>query len=421
MMMWAMSDRTIPRSLRMIEGFGVHTFRFVNAEGRGQVRQVPLEARARACSRPAGTRRSRSPAPTRTSTAATCSRRSTRGDFPEWDLGVQVFDEAFAAEQPYDVLDATKLIPEEVLPVEIIGRMTLNRNVDNFFAETEQVAFLPSNVIPGIDFTQRPAAAGPAVLVPRHAEVAPRHDQLPPDPDQRAQVPVSQLPARRHDADADTHRARQLRAEQPRRGRRGRRPARSHATPASPASPGNDERNDPTEKLRVRAGPVRRSLQPAAPVLPLADRDRAGAHRLGVRLRAVEGGARRTCASACCRGCAIVDEKLAKRVADGLAMALPPKATGGRDPVKMELSPALSIVRNAKATLVGRKVGILFAEGSDAPRSRRSRRRSTAAGATVDADRAQGRRHPGQGRHARGRWPAGGHALGRCSMPSRWC
>ena len=73
---------------------------------------------------------------------------------------MQVFDEAFAAKQPYDVLDATKLIPEEVLPVEPIGRLTLNRNVDNFFAETEQVAFMPSNVIPGIDFSNDPLLQG---------------------------------------------------------------------------------------------------------------------------------------------------------------------------------------------------------------------------------------------------------------------
>src|SRR3546814_9553078 len=82
------------------------------------------------------------------------------GDFPAWDLGVQLFDEAFAAKQPYDVLDATKLIPEEDIPVEIVGRMTLNRNVDNFFAETEQAAFLPSNIIPGIDFSNDPLLQG---------------------------------------------------------------------------------------------------------------------------------------------------------------------------------------------------------------------------------------------------------------------
>src|SRR3546814_19053555 len=75
-------------------------------------------------------------------------------------MGVQIFDEAFAAELLYDVLDATKLIPEEDLPVEIVGRMTLNRHVDNFFAETEPAAFLPSNIIPGIDFSNDPLLQG---------------------------------------------------------------------------------------------------------------------------------------------------------------------------------------------------------------------------------------------------------------------
>lgn len=82
------------------------------------------------------------------------------GDFPQWDLGIQLFDEAFAEAQPYDVLDATKLIPEEDVPVRLIGTLTLNRNVDNFFAETEQVAFLPSNVPPGIDFSNDPLLQG---------------------------------------------------------------------------------------------------------------------------------------------------------------------------------------------------------------------------------------------------------------------
>src|SRR3546814_16959829 len=75
------------------------------------------------------------------------------GDYPQWNLGVQVFDEGWAAKQPYDVLDATKLIPEEDIPVDIIGRMTLDRNVANFFAESEQATFPPTNIISGIDFT----------------------------------------------------------------------------------------------------------------------------------------------------------------------------------------------------------------------------------------------------------------------------
>ena len=154
-----MSDRAIPRSLRMMEGFGVHSFRFVNDKGEGKFVKFhwkPVlgiesttwdEAVKIAGADPDFHRRDLFEA-------------IEKGDFPQWDLGVQVFDEDFAQSQPFDVLDATKLIPEELVPVEIIGRMTLNRNVDNFFAETEQAAFLPTNIIPGIDFSNDPLLQG---------------------------------------------------------------------------------------------------------------------------------------------------------------------------------------------------------------------------------------------------------------------
>jgi catalase len=159
MVMWAMSDRTIPRSLRMIEGFGVHTFRFVDASGGSRFVKFhwrPLlglqstvwdEAVKLAGADPDFHRRD-------------LWEEIEAKNFPEWELGVQVFDQAFADTLPYDVLDATKLIPEELLPVSIIGRMVLDRNPDNFFAETEQVAFLPTNVVPGIDFSNDPLLQG---------------------------------------------------------------------------------------------------------------------------------------------------------------------------------------------------------------------------------------------------------------------
>ncbi len=159
MIMWAMSDRAIPRTLRTMEGFGVHTFRLVDAKGKGRFVKFHWkpaqglesliwdEAVKIAGADPDFHRRDLYEA-------------IDSGAYPAWDLGVQVFDEEWAAKQPYDVLDATKLVPEEDVPVEIVGRMTLNRNVDNFFAETEQVAFLPSNVIPGIDFSNDPLLQG---------------------------------------------------------------------------------------------------------------------------------------------------------------------------------------------------------------------------------------------------------------------
>ena len=159
MVMWALSDRAIPRSFRMMEGFGVHTFRFVNAAGQGALRQVPLEAAAgRAL---AGLGR-----------GAETGRQGPRlhrrdlweaieqGDYPEYEFGVQILEEEDEFKFPFDVLDATKLWPEELVPVRRIGKMTLNRNPDNFFAETEQVAFHTGHLVPGIDFTNDPLLQG---------------------------------------------------------------------------------------------------------------------------------------------------------------------------------------------------------------------------------------------------------------------
>ena len=159
MVMWIMSDRTLPRSFRFMEGFGVHTFRFVTAEGKSSFVKFHWKPRLGLQSvvwNEAVKLNGADP---------DFHRRDLwdaiqAGDFPEWDLGVQVFDEDFAASFPFDVLDATKLIPEEDVPVRIVGRLVLDRCVDNFFAETEQVAFQTGNVVPGIDFTNDPLLQG---------------------------------------------------------------------------------------------------------------------------------------------------------------------------------------------------------------------------------------------------------------------
>ncbi|WP_027132753.1 catalase [Geminicoccus roseus] len=159
MIMWAMSDRAIPRSLRMIEGFGIHTFRFVNAEGQatfvkfhwrpklGMQSVVWDEALKISGADPDYHRRDLWDA-------------IESGDFPEWELGVQLFDQATADAFEFDVLDSTKIIPEEVVPLKMIGKMVLDRNPDNFFAETEQVAYCPANIVPGIDFSDDPLLQG---------------------------------------------------------------------------------------------------------------------------------------------------------------------------------------------------------------------------------------------------------------------
>ena len=159
MVLWAMSDRALPRSLRMMEGFGVHTFRFVNANGESSfvkfhwkpllgVHSVAWDE-----------------AQIISGKDSDFHRRDLwdaieNGDFPEWELGVQIIPEADEHKYEFDLLDPTKLVPEELVPVQRIGKMTLNKNPDNFFAETEQVAFHIGHVVPGIDFTNDPLLQG---------------------------------------------------------------------------------------------------------------------------------------------------------------------------------------------------------------------------------------------------------------------
>lgn len=159
MVMWVMSDRAIPRSLRMMEGFGVHTFRLVNAKGRahfvkfhwkpvlGVHSMVWDEAQQIAGKNPDFHREDLYEA-------------IGKGQYPEWELGLQLIPEEDEHRFGFDILDPTKLWPEELVPVKRVGKMTLNRNVSNFFAETEQVAFHPGHVVPGIDFSNDPLLQG---------------------------------------------------------------------------------------------------------------------------------------------------------------------------------------------------------------------------------------------------------------------
>ena len=159
MVMWIMSDRAIPRSFRFMEGFGVHTFRLVTAKGKstfvkfhwkpklGMQSVVWDEALKINGADPDFHRRD-------------LWNAIQSGNFPEWELGVQLFDEKFADSFAFDVLDATKFIPEEDVPIRRIGRLVLDRCVDNFFAETEQVAFCTNNIVSGIDFTNDPLLQG---------------------------------------------------------------------------------------------------------------------------------------------------------------------------------------------------------------------------------------------------------------------
>ena len=153
--MWLMSDRALPRSYRMMQGFGVHTFRFVNSSGRGTFVKFHWKPKLGVhsliwdeCQKIAG----KDPDFNRRDLWDTIE----AGDLPEWELGVQLVPEDREFEFDFDLLDATKIIPEEQVPVQPVGKLVLDRNPDNFFAETEQVAFHTANVVPGIDFTNDP-------------------------------------------------------------------------------------------------------------------------------------------------------------------------------------------------------------------------------------------------------------------------
>ncbi|MCC9305763.1 catalase [Kitasatospora sp. RB6PN24] len=159
MLMWLMSDRAIPRSFRMMQGFGVHTFRLVNAEGVGTFVKFHWRPKLGVCSQvwdEAQITAGRDPDFHRRDLWEAIE----AGDFPEWELGVQLIPERDEFAYPFDLLDPTKIVPEELVPVRPVGRMVLNRNPQNFFAETEQVAFHTANVVPGIDFTNDPLLQG---------------------------------------------------------------------------------------------------------------------------------------------------------------------------------------------------------------------------------------------------------------------
>ncbi|MCW2119989.1 catalase [Flavobacterium sp. 7A] len=156
---WVMSDRAIPRSLRMMEGFGIHTFRFINSKNESHFVRFHWKPKL-------GVHSITWDEAVKINGADSDFHRRDlwdaieAGHFPEWELGVQIIPQEDEFKFEFDLLDPTKLIPEEMVPVKIIGKMVLNKNPENFFAETEQVAFLPGHIVPGIDFTNDPLLQG---------------------------------------------------------------------------------------------------------------------------------------------------------------------------------------------------------------------------------------------------------------------
>ncbi len=368
MIMWAMSDRTLPRTFANMEGFGVHTFRFINKEGKSTFVKFHWKPKAGLAStiwdetvKIAGA-------------DPDFQRRNLfesidRGDFPTWELGVQLFDEEFANSQPYDVLDATKIIPEEVLPVKIVGRMVLDRYPDNFFAETEQAAFVPSHVVPGIGFSNDPLLQGRLfsytdTQLSRLGSV--NFHQLPIN-SAKGRTAAAGCPFLNQQRDGHMQMA------VPK--------GRANYEPNSLAKAGEEAgaREDPEggyktfpseeqgQKLRIRpesfadhysqARLFFRSMDPAEQAHI--------ASALVFELSKVSLEHIRIAVMANLRN---VDESLAQRVADGLAMDLPEASPTAAPVIDMDPSPALRIIRGPleKHTLEGRTVGILFADGSDA-------------------------------------------------------
>ena len=377
MIMWAMSDRTLPRSLRMMEGFGVNTFRLVNAEGKATF--VKFHWRPKL------------------GLQSTCWDETVKiagadpdyhrrdlyeaidtGAFPEWEFGVQLLSQEQADELPFDILDATKLIPEELYPVKIVGRMVLNRNPDNFFAETEQVAFLPTNMPPGIDVSEDPLLQGRLFSY--------QDTQL----SRLGTVNFHQIPINQakgcpfQNFQRDGHMQTQVFK------------GRSNYEPNSLNEAGEDAgpRADPEhgfrsaavpldgEKVRLRAESFADHFSQAR----LFFRSQSATEQnhmvsaLIFELSKVKLDHVRLKVLA---NLLNVDEQLAKRVATGLNVKLPQASKPAAQPQDMDASPALRILGKYPESLKGRMVGILATDGADGVLVAAARKAIEAEGASV--------------------------------------
>lgn len=355
MILWAMSDRAIPRSLRMMEGFGVHTFRFVNADGKSTFVKFHWRPRIGSASvlwdeavkicgaDPDFHRRD-------------LFQAIERGDFPEWELSVQAFDQATADSLPFDVLDPTKLIPEEVIPLQPIGKMVLNRNPDNFFAETEQIAFHPGHVVPGIDFSDDPLLQGRLFSYldtqlsrlggPNFHQLPINRPRCPMHNFQRDALMQMEVPHGRVNYEPNS-----LDPASPKEN-----PAAGFAT--HPATQSGDKVRERSKTFMDHYSQARMFYRS----MTAAEQDHivsAFAFELGkvetseVRCR-VLGHVRNVEEDLCDR----VERQLGM---EGQAFDIPPAV----EPIKLDPSPALSLLAKAKPTLEGRKIGVLISDGYD--------------------------------------------------------
>jgi catalase len=354
MVMWAMSDRTLPRSLRMMEGFGVHSFRLLDAQGKstfvkfhwrpklGLQSTVWDEAVKIAGADPDFHRRDMFDA-------------VRAGAFPEWELAVQLFTQEEADRFPFDHLDATKLIPEELVPLQVIGRMVLDRWPDNFFTETEQVAFCPSHLMPGIDFSNDPLLQGRlfSYLDTQLSRLgSPNFHQLP--------VNAPKCPFANQQRDGHMTMQKPV-------GRVAYEPSTLVADAARETLQGfrSFAADEGGERGRIRAASFADHYSQARMFYrsQTAHEQAHIASALVFELSKVETAHVR---KAMVAHLMHIDASLAQRVAGGLALDELPAAPAAASEVQdLPASPALQIIGKMKDTLQGRAVGILVNDGSD--------------------------------------------------------
>jgi catalase len=373
MVMWIMSDRTLPRSLRMIEGFGIHTFRLVNAAGESTF--VKFHWRPKL-----GLQSTIWDEAVKIAGADSDFHRRdlfeaiTAGDCPEWELAVQLFSQEEADTFPFDHLDPTKLISEERIPLQVIGRMVLNRWPDNFFAETEQVAFCPSHVVPGIDFSNDPLLQGRlfSYLDTQLSRLgSPNFHQIP--------VNAPQCPFANHQRDGHMQMAQAT-------GRVAYEPnTLATDSPSEQSTTGfcSAMVDETGAKGRIRSERFSDHYSQARQFY-LSQSTYEQSHMasaLVFELSKVEHPHIREAMVGHLRH---VEEDLAQRVASGLGMSELARAPILAAPVQeLELSPALQLIGKMKDTLEGRSIGVLVADGSEAVLIDVIRKAVTKAGAHV--------------------------------------
>ena len=360
MIMWAMSDRTLPRSLRMMEGFGVNTFRLVDENDQATFVKFHWKPRL-------GLQSTLWDEAIKIAGADPDFHRRdlfeaiAKGDFPEWEFGVQVISEKQAAELPFDILDATKLVPEAMAPIEIVGRMVLNRNPDNFFAETEQVAFLPSNVPPGIDFSEDPLLQGRlfSYLDTQLSRLGtPNWHQLPVNS-------AKGCPFLNFQRDG------QMQSAIPK--------GRANYEPNSLADAGEEggPREHPSQgfrtyPLRIDDAKMKRRAEAFADHYSQArlffrsQSDTEKSHMVSALVFELSKVALEPVRLRVLSNLRNVDETLAKRVADGLGVDTVPAASKSAASIKdMSAAPEVRLIDKYPPSLKGRAVGLLVSDGAD--------------------------------------------------------